>query len=200
MSLAKMIAFPDHSVFIDIHSHNPLREERIFRIYNLNLADFEDLNHNGPVSTGLHPWHIHHFEEPDNLRSMLVEAAANESVVAIGETGLDKVINTSMAMQEEVFRTHVDISEEVQKPLIIHCVRAFHDILRIRKETAASQPWIMHGFYSSPEIADEMATLGFYISVGERLLRNKNKSREILDTISREYLFAETDDDDKIDC
>jgi len=186
-----------HTGYIDIHSHNPLREKNVFRLYNLNLADYVSTQQEGPVSTGLHPWHIAHFDHLGELRSLLVEAAADDRVLAIGEAGMDKVITTSMALQEDIFITHVDISEEAGKPMIIHCVKAFQELIRIRQETGGSQPWIIHGYNSSPEMAEELASKGFYISVGERLLRNRHKSREILNSVPLSMVFAETDDDER---
>ncbi len=150
----------------------------------------------GPVSVGLHPWHIHHDDKLAELRPLLARAAADPAVVALGETGLDKVIHTSMALQEDVFLTHVDISEESGIPLIIHCVRAFQEIVRIRTRNSVSQPWILHGFNSSPEMAGELVSHGFYISVGERLLRNRGKCQAILEQVGLSAIFAETDDDD----
>ena len=191
----KMMTLPEHTEFIDIHSHNPVREENVFRIYNLNLGDFQEQAVTAPVSAGLHPWHIVHFKPLEELEPLLVRAAEQDLVIAIGETGIDKVIMTNMTLQEEVFRIHVDISEEFSKPLIIHCVRAFEDIVKIRKETGASQPWILHGFNSSPQMAEDLASKGFYLSVGERLLRNRDKTRDILRHIPLSSLFTETDDD-----
>ncbi len=190
-----MNSYPDHTRYVDIHTHNPNRVEGVTAIYNLNLSDFVKDNISGPVSVGLHPWHIGHFEHLNALHPLLVEAALSDGVIAIGETGLDKICSASMALQEDVFREHINISEEAGMPLIIHCVRAFQEISRIRAITGATQPWILHGFNSSPEMALEMTSMGFYISVGERLLRNLQKSRDILQSVPISNIFAETDDD-----
>jgi TatD DNase family protein len=192
-----MIVLPENTVFIDIHTHNPAQEKGILRIFNITLAEFPGTGIAAPVSTGLHPWDIDSFERDDELRSMLVSAAASDRVVAIGETGIDKVISTPVVLQEEIFRIHVDISEESGKPLIIHCVRSFQEVIRIRKETSASQPWIFHGFNSSSQMAGELAEMGCYISIGARLLKNPVKVFEIIEAVSLKQIFAETDDDEK---
>ncbi len=190
-----MITEPGHNRFIDIHSHNPVNEEGIIRIYNLNLEDYEEGSRPGPFSTGLHPWHIGRFSKPEEIRSMLGAAARDGSVIAIGETGVDKIITTGISEQEEIFRIHAEVAENAGKPLIIHCVKGFGEILRIRKETAASVPWILHGYNSSRQMAEEMISKGFYISIGKKLLDNREKSSDILRNIPVSYIFTETDED-----
>lgn len=117
---------------------------------------------------------------------MLRALAAEPCVKAIGETGLDtihKVTGSQVAdrlsdsqnvhtdllkMQTELLRYHVALSEELRKPLILHIVKQFGEIIRLKRELRPTQPWIIHGFRGKPELAKELLRHGFYLSYGEK--------------------------------
>ena len=115
-------------------------------------------------------------------------------VVAIGETGLDKnTVNDQddLSIQKEIFTEHILISEEVKKPLIIHCVKAWDELLHIRKTTKPLMPWIIHGFRGNAILATQLLNAGLYLSFGinhniEALKAAWDKGR----------LFTETDNTD----
>ncbi len=193
-----MQAVPGKTDFIDIHSHSREMPQGVFRIYNLFLQDFQEEIGQMPVSVGLHPWHIENFDEPENLEKNLEGAVRNENVVAIGECGLDKIIKVPLEKQKNIFLKQIRISEENDLPVIIHCVKAYQELLEIRKDTNANQAWILHGFNSSAQLADDMIDKGIYISAGSRLLHSSKKCHEILNSMPKEFLFIETDDENDI--
>ncbi len=134
------------------------------------------------LSVGIHPWKVSDGWQKDfeSVRSV----AQRSDVWAIGECGLDKVRGEALSLQIEAFRAHVALSEEVQKPLVIHCVKAFDELLALRKEweqkTASHrreamgigenekglQPWIIHGFRGKPEQAQQIMAKGLLLSFG----------------------------------
>ena len=126
------------------------------------------------LSVGLHPWKVTKaWEEPfDAVRT----AAKREDVWAIGECGLDKVQGEELSLQMEAFRAHIALAEEVQKPMVIHCVRAFDELLMLRRELETSckregrepQPWVIHGFRGKPEQAKQLMTKGMLFSFGHQ--------------------------------
>ena len=112
---------------------------------------------------------------------------------AIGEVGLDKVHKETFERQVEVFEEMIRLSESYRKPMIVHCVRAYSEIIEIRKKTKATMPWVIHGFNSSVETMRQLLKHNMYISLGEVLYRNENQAVEILKNIPVERLFLETD-------
>lgn len=116
-------------------------------------------------SVGLHPWYTNKnfADEIEKIRNV----ATDKKVLMIGETGLDKLRGTNMQQQTHVFLQHIDISESVGKPLIIHCVKAFDDILAIKHKMQPKQPWIIHGFRGKPQQAQQLLDNGFRLSFGE---------------------------------
>jgi TatD DNase family protein len=186
--------FPKITDYIDIHSHNPENEEGVFRILNIFTSDFPEIPADRPISVGLHPWHLTE-ESISEMPGILKQAAVAENVMAFGEAGLDAVIKTPIEQQLTVFRTQIELSIELKKPLVIHCVRVFPVLFNLRKEYGNSTPWIIHGFNASQEIAAECVKMGIFISFSQRLFRNPEKAQNIVKVVPHSMVFAETDDD-----
>lgn len=127
---------------------------------------------------GAHPWHP---EFPPEAR--LPQA------LAIGECGLDRLCTTPYAVQIEAFRRQIRLSEQLHKPLILHCVHALDDVLRMQMEEQATQPWIFHAFRGKPQQLRQILRRGMYVSFGFR------HNVESLAACPAERLLLETDDD-----
>jgi TatD DNase family protein len=189
-----MIHFPGPDDLIDIHSHNPGNEDGVFRIYNVFTSASAEISKPGPVSIGLHPWHLSP-EAIEEMPGIIRNAKMLENFIAVGEAGLDKVIKTPLDIQTDAFTKQIELSIELQKPLIIHCVRAIPELIQLRKKYSAAPCWIIHGFTAGVGHALEAVREGIYISIGQRLLKNPIKSSEIIKNIPDSMIFAETDDD-----
>lgn len=138
-------------------------------------------------SYGIHPWYI---EDKDRQLLLLTEALFDPAVVALGEAGLDKQIAIPMPLQIDIFIEQVKLSEEFAKPLIIHCVKAWDELLAIKKELQPRMPWIVHGFRGNAMLAQQLINKGFFLSFGARF------NPEALHTAWPNCLFAETDESD----
>lgn len=138
-------------------------------------------------SVGIHPWHIADPTSAD--LEQLRRDAVLPSTVAIGETGLDTLRGAApLPEQERLLTEHIRLSEELGKPLVIHVVRAHHDIMRLRRTLRARQPWVIHGFRGSESLARQYLALpGVYLSVGEHF------NPAALAAIPDERLLLETD-------
>ena len=180
-------------VKIDIHTHR-LKSEPSIQILNTFAQDLPLPDNETLYSAGLHPYHLGLVNREVCLHFMEL-AISNKNMVAIGECGLDRSIATDFAQQEWYFRKQIEIAEKYSKPLIIHCVRAFPEIMRLKKESKSSIPWIIHGFQANRPTTLQLITHNFYFSVGESLLTNQQKI-EILPLIPTDHLFLETDDRD----
>ena len=109
-------------------------------------------------------------------------------VVAIGEAGLDTLAESPMDLQKEVFLAQANLAEETHKPLIIHCVKAWADLIACKKAVKPEMPWIIHGFRGNGELASQLVRLGFYLSFGDRF------NPSALRAAWPDFLFLETDD------
>lgn len=143
-------------------------------------------------SIGLHPWNIGEKWETQMAKAAVI--ALHPQVLMIGETGLDKQKgNAPIELQMAIFREHIRLSELLHKPLIIHCVKAIDEILAIRKETKATQPWILHGFRGGIEQWRQLSHAGIYVSLGERY------NTELIKQLPKQYLLIESDEATEID-
>lgn len=166
-------------MFVDIHTH--VDNQAVIKIID---GDSEKIL----KTWGVHPWDVteEYFEVPRDLRSLGMTAA-------IGEVGLDKVHKETFERQIEVFEEMIRLSESYRKPVIVHCVRAYSEIIEIRKKMKATMPWVIHGFNSSVETMRQLLRYDMYISLGEVLYHNENKAFKILKNIPTDRLFLETD-------
>ncbi|MFD2594347.1 TatD family hydrolase [Sphingobacterium griseoflavum] len=142
-----------------------------------------------PCSLGIHPWYID--SSPTAQLDALHDHGRKDSVLAIGECGLDKVCDTPWILQEEVFRKQIAFANSVGKPLIVHCVRAHQECFRILREEKVQVPVIFHGFEKHPNLAQEIYQLGYYISLGTSILAGKKN--DLVRQALLDRIFLETD-------
>lgn len=141
-------------------------EIHIVQLFPNDLLGELPLIPNRFYSVGIHPCQVEDSFKPfvERLRSF----ALNPAVVAIGEAGLDKMCSTDFDVQKAVFSEMALLAEQVQKPLIIHCVKAWQEIMALHKTFQPSVPWMIHGFRGKPELAQSLLNQGFYLSYGAK--------------------------------
>ena len=154
-------------------------------------------------TVGIHPWNAGCYTPRD--LATLRRLAASPRVVAIGETGLDSVhvayewvqkgnakevvqAHPDVKKQMELLKLHIELSEQLGKPLLLHVVKLYPEIIRLRNKLRPSQPWIIHGFRGKPGLAKDLLKFGFYLSYGERF------NPESAGVTPPERMLAETDE------
>lgn len=173
--------------YINLHTHHKSTEVDVISIQNLYPEDHIE---NHLFSVGIHPWYID--AKSDAQFSILQEKATHKNCYAIGECGLDKVTSTNFALQETVFKQQIQLAEKLQKPLIIHCVKAYQEIFNIKKALLPQQTWILHGFNKNEQLAKQMLSVGYKLSFGAALLENSNLQRTFAHIDNKDF-FLETD-------
>lgn len=174
--------------YLNIHSHIPSSDPATRTLVSL-YADFEWIQHIQYGSIGLHPWYLDDWEQKTSLIEQLIPLP---QIMAVGECGLDKACNTPWDIQIKAFQYQLDLAEKIQKPLIIHCVRAFAEILEMIKSVTV--PVIFHGFEKHPDLVKELVSHGAYLSFGKALVERKINAIESLKAIPADRFFLETDD------
>ena len=197
--------------FYDIHTHHPSRYPEDIAILNYIIPAAGAGSHNqepessvskGDVacplcdhasaagtgqffSVGIHPCYIYNVEEQ---LAELERLAADPRVVAIGECGLDKLATTPLKDQQLLLKRLAAFPEKLRSFFIIHCVKAWAELIEVRKEVKPSVPWVIHGFRGNGELAKQLLKQGFYLSFGEYF------HPEAVRAAWPDRLFAETDD------
>ncbi|MCW3086569.1 MAG: hydrolase TatD [Bacteroidetes bacterium] len=176
--------------FINIHTHH--EEKDAVSILNI-FTDVSKITEHKAVSTGIHPWQVQQEDVQQNLTALRANAT-HAHVKAIGECGLDRLATADLALQTIIFSEQIKIAEAVKKPLIIHCVKAFDELIRIKKEQKIMVPMIVHGYNNNAIIADQLLQNGFMLSFGKALLQENSNAQKMIKTVDCTNFFLETDD------
>jgi TatD DNase family protein len=179
--------------FIDIHTHNTTPENNALKIINAPQSYDFSMQPSNLFSLGLHPWYL----DKNTIKSdfeKLEQNTENQNIIMIGECGLDRNIDVDFEFQKEVFIRQIQLAERLQKPVIIHCVRAFPEIIAIKKKLTPSVPMIIHGFNNNSQICKQLIEHQFYISLGAALFNPNSNASKVIKMIPKEKLFLETDD------
>ena len=172
-------------IFFDFHHH---KSHNSYGIYNLHQEEILPENY---FSIGIHPKYIDgNWQE--NLEKVK-EISQQQNCAAIGECGLDALINIDENLQKKVFEAQILWANEINKPMIIHCVKRFQELIPFQK--LAKVPLIIHGFNKRKSVADEMLKHGFYLSFGKSVLHSVSLQAIVKD-FPLEKMFLETDDAD----
>lgn len=179
-------------MLIDLHSHHEIVASDTKGILNVILRENEALAlPETAFSIGIHPWYL-----PETLSgpmSQLEFAVTSPFCMAIGECGIDRAIKTPLARQETFFHAQADLAARFNKPLILHCVKAYSEMIRIRKLFSKAKPWILHSFNGNEKELKECVRNEFFFSV--TLSGSRASIRpEVLQKLPLERLFLETDE------
>jgi len=210
--------------FSDIHTHTPGRPSSILSVpaekvgvvvaANLTKPDAEQQYY----SIELHPWHLT-ADSIATFESVVNQYRDDPHFVAIGECGLDGLCATPLDLQLAAFRRALQLARSLHKPVIIHCVKLWNELIRVVREIRSeyseysdfseyseysdhsdlpsnlsnssnpSYPYIVHGFRKGPQLARQLLDAGFSISIGSRY------NPEILPLIPPDRLYHETDEE-----
>ncbi len=181
-------------MILDIHAHLTPTKLDGRTIISLSIGD-EDFTSsfetcralNVPLSIGLHPWHVNEGWKA-RVCNDLIPRLSLPQVAAIGEAGIDRVRGGDIALQIEAFEMQARLAKEVGKPLIVHCVKAFDEVIRLHKQGFPHEPWIIHAFRGKPEQARQLLREGFLLSFGEHF------NTESLRLCPADHLLIETDE------
>lgn len=162
-------------VFVNIHTHRPTG-------CGIELR-----------TAGIHPWDAPQADAAALDR--LARELESGGVQAVGETGLDFVQaadNGTRQAQIELFRAQLALACRYGLPVVLHCVKAFEQTMRLLREQEP-RAVIFHGFIGSPEQARQALERGYCLSFGERTFASP-RTVEALKGTPLSQLFLETDD------
>ena len=145
----------------DAHTHSPPGSPDTLALVNLRPGETPaERGGNLFYSCGIHPADIGRYS-PEELRETLERIPC----AAVGECGLDALEETPPEIQEKIFRTQIGLAEELHRPMVIHCVRKYYEVIRLRQISRARMPWLIHGFRGKPEIGNALLKAGCLLSL-----------------------------------
>ncbi|WP_293871449.1 TatD family hydrolase [Flavobacterium sp.] len=175
--------------FFNLHTHTFTSNPAITEMVNQYPWEFDASI--PKYSIGIHPWHINKDRLESDLQT-ITSKLSSTSCLAVGECGLDKRSVVPMDLQIAVFEKQIALAEQFQKPLILHLVAAFDELIIIKNRLKISVPIIIHGFSKSEQLAQKLIDSNFYLSFGKYLLRNP-QVEDVFKTVPNDRFFLETD-------
>ena len=170
---------------IDAHTHTDPSAPDITALVNLNPDDSAEPAKRCYYSCGIHPSDIEKYSL-EELRATLTRIPCS----AVGECGLDARFPFE---QETVFKDQIRIAEEMKLPMVIHCVRKYYDLIRIRKSERAAMSWLIHGFRGNRETGTALLQAGCLLSLSPVWLMHQE---EFPDWLPDGNFLLETDESD----
>jgi len=183
--------YPTEKHFINIHSHRKPQNSQEWVLRNafhfLDEVQINSLTYN--VSIGVHPWFCEQFNDVlANLNKLLTL----NKVLAVGEIGLDRAKAIDFNLQKEVFDRQLNLAHQINKPVIIHAVKSFSDIIPYLK--TYNIPFIFHQFNGNKEQLAQLLKFNHtYFSFGKDLLLDNQKVINSFLEVPINRLFLETD-------
>lgn len=199
--------------YIDCHVHlqdEPLRADDAFfaEMNSLGVtgwlcnatspADWEtvrQLSHREPgviPCFGVHPWFVETVGDGwlDTLREYLQATPS-----PVGEIGLDRLREPrDEARQQTVFLAQLELAHELNRPVMIHCVKAWEWLMDLLRNSPGVPGLLLHGFGGAADLIEPLAAMGAYFSFSGSALNTYHKrARAALAAVPADRLLIETD-------
>ena len=175
--------------FINLHTHKFSNLSDVIEVVNQYPWEFDASIPN--YSIGIHPWYIDENRLESDLE-IIKEKLQLSECLALGECGLDKRIEIPLDLQISVFKKQLEIVKQTNKPIVLHCVAAYDEVIAIKKEMKIENPMIIHGFSKNEQVAKSLLNNGFYLSFGKYLLRNPDLEK-VFTFAPENQILLETD-------
>ena len=176
--------------FIDFHSHRAEGEKHTLTVKNLFAGEEVPASVSPGIyfSAGIHPWHLTGENAPE-LMAAVKNTVGHPRVIAVGEAGFDSMRGPSKSIQYDAFICQARLAEEFNKPVVIHAVRSWDILRRAKKEVNPSVKWVIHGFRGKAQLASDLVSENFMISLGI-----KGLLPEVVEASGLRNILLETDD------
>jgi TatD DNase family protein len=179
--------------YFNLHTHQYTNQPDVLELVNQYPQQLDSLI--PYYSIGIHPLYIDENRLETDCK-VLDEKLALPECLALGECGLDKRSATPLTEQLLVFERQLILAEKHQKPVVIHCVSAFQELMEIKRRLPISVPMIVHGYSKKVQLANQLLDHGFYISFGKYLLQSQcfeTELKTVFQSIPNDRFFLETD-------
>ncbi len=149
------------------------------------------------TAIGIHPYDANFLLSDMDGALSEIEALIKDpknKCVALGEIGLDYHYDGyDPALQREYFEAQMALAERLSIPVVIHDRDAHGDVMDVIRKFP-NVHGVMHSYSGSPEMAEELISLGYLISFsGTLTFKNARRAPEVAEAVPRECVLVETD-------
>lgn len=156
---------PKAEDYIDIHTHGSVSMPGVFSVETLLAHENRRPEEISGITfiADIHPWYLSAGNQEEQLE-FVRKMIGYKNLIAIGEAGFDRLRGPSFGIQRKIFEDQVRLAEDCNKPVVIHCVKAWDELLAAHKKLKPGLPWLVHGFRGKKELADQLIARGMYLS------------------------------------
>lgn len=173
-------------MYIDVHTHvkRPCTDQGV----DILALSVEEETSSGTLYTaGVHPWNVAEVDF-EAVHRLLDNHAQSACFVGVGEIGLDRARPEYWDKQLLFFEHQLKWAQSNAKPVVLHCVRSYYDVIAVVKKARATVPLIFHGYRGNEQVTRALLAYNSYFSFGLREL-----SPEKMNAVPLSRMFFETD-------
>ncbi|MBK24839.1 MAG: hypothetical protein CME70_12645 [Halobacteriovorax sp.] len=182
--------------FFDSHTHqvrDSIRQSQVLSV-DIRKALDQGLKPEGPFCLGIHPWYIDEIVI-DEAYELIKEFLEHQHFMSMGEMGLDRKIKVPIQRQLEVFEKQIKLAIDAEvNSLVLHCVRAYPDVLNLIKKLNYRGSLIFHDYNGNPDMTSQLLRYNVFFSYGPKLYDEKSGGFRSFTHIPNHRLLLETDD------
>jgi len=141
----------------------------------------------------VHPWYLN---VSDDWKDILIEYLKSHNYSSVGECGVDKNSDFSYDLQKSILFEHIDVANQLSKPVSVHCVKAYELLWDSLNSARCDIPIIIHSFSSSVEMMRQLCKLNVFFSFSGTITRKNSKYIDVLRKVPKERILLETDSPD----
>lgn len=158
---------------------------------SLELVRYRQTNSQAKIGLGIHPWYIKSNSTLASIAEKLETAILEYQPDFIGETGLDK-LKLEFSLQQEIFYIHLQLAQKYNLPIVIHCVRAYNELLAILSKFSTLRGMV-HAYNANSETAKQLAKKNMLLGIGSTILNQNSQLSKSIEKIPLEQLLIESD-------
>jgi len=196
------LSYPDLHLHISVSAELNIHKQ--IRPIFLNATSVEDFSTVEQAAAqdihpfyGIHPWYTEDRPFKDGRSyDELVRRVSDNKFCGIGECGLDfsQKYRHNRENQINSFESQLELAFEYNRPLSIHCVQAWGQLVSsLKRFTPLPAPFMLHSFYGPPEVLHQLLEMNAYISLSAMSLRNLTKSAPVIRKIPSDRILVESD-------
>ena len=180
----------EDTYYVNVHTHDETDEKNVFSIISYRIGE-DKVRTDIPYTCGIHPWDTMNVDI-NCIRPLINN---NENLYGIGEIGLDYYNGQkNRNIQILYFTKQLEIAVELSKVAVIHCVKAYDDMLAILADYMPKlRGAIIHSFIGDTVLAKKLTDMGAYLSFSPRSLKSP-KTIEALKAVPADLIFIENDE------
>ena len=119
-----------------------------------------------------HPWRL-----PETFQAQPELADRLRRFDALGEIGLDRQRGPALPVQREYLRSYLQLAQELHKPVVLHVVRCFPEVLDLLRQFRLKA--MVHGFRGNARQLNELWRHGITVSFHHSALAREDLRREL---------------------